>query len=575
MLGNYFTLINVSRSIHEHCVGHRISEAYSQEKQQLCIVVGSHPVRTIVVSCEPSQNYLYVHEGNFRARKNSVDLFPAAKGKGILSVACDTSDRVVLISMEDKLSLECEMFGSRANVFLWRHENTAPVASDVLVDVFLKKKELHGSRRATKDRLSPPPFHQILTDQGIFLGTMRSNHNEKILQSLKKTLPVLGSTLAREILVRANVDPSTPTSLVTDRELAKIFPEMSRIVAELTMPVQDRQARIYFYERSPLCLSLIRLRTYDEMRVETFADISTAIRRYIGMSLSASTFGDEKQKLTAWIEKEEEKAAHTRSKIALELAESDRSAAYELNGKLIMANIHRLRKGLKSASLENHLSSNEADRMAAIQLDPALTPVANAERYFEKAKKAKIAARESEERVRNLDRRLTALRALGNELGEISSSEALKEFISSNKEELKLLGFMTAKEKEDLPPFRIFNVEGGFQVLAGKSSENNDMLTTKYAKPNDLWFHCRGSSGSHVVLKVNSAPGEPSKSAIHQAASIAAYYSKMKNASSVPVVMAEKKYVRKPKGGPAGTVVLDREKVLFVEPKLPLSHSLS
>jgi predicted ribosome quality control (RQC) complex YloA/Tae2 family protein len=213
--------------------------------------------------------------------------------------------------------------------------------------------------------------------------------------------------------------------------------------------------------------------------------------------------------------------------------------------------------------------------MVTIQLDPSLTPVANAERYFERAKKAKIAARESEERVRSLDRRLAALCALDIELAEISSNEGLKEFIRSNKEGLDRLGFMTAKEKENLPPFRIFNVEGGFQVLAGKSSENNDMLTMKYAKPNDLWFHCRGSSGSHVVLKVNSAPGEPSKSAIHQAASIAAYYSKMKNASSVPVVVTEKKFVHKPKGAPAGTVTLDREKVLFVEPKLPFSHSSS
>jgi predicted ribosome quality control (RQC) complex YloA/Tae2 family protein len=128
---------------------------------------------------------------------------------------------------------------------------------------------------------------------------------------------------------------------------------------------------------------------------------------------------------------------------------------------------------------------------------------------------------------------------------------------------------VTTKEKEQLPPFRIFTVEGGFQVLAGKSSENNDRLTMSYAKPNDLWFHCHGSSGSHVVLRVNSASGKPTKKAIHQAASIAAYYSKMKGARSVPVAVTERKFVRKPKGAPPGTVLLERENVVFVEPKLP------
>ncbi len=573
MLSNYFTLLSVSRSIHAHCVGRKISEVYSQQKQQLCIVVDSSPVNTIVVSCEPSQNYITMHEGSSRARKNSVDLFPSVCGMSIQRVACDSSDRVVMLSMEENLSLECEMFGSRANVFLWKHENTVPVSSDALVDVFLRKNEAHVSHRAPKDRTSVPAYVRLLTIEPEFFAAMRSTGSVGMIQALKKTIPVLGSTLAREVLFRANLDPSGPAELATDKELARIFTETSGIIGKLMSPEGGGKARIYYEERSPLCLSLVPLRMYEDARMELFDKTSTAIQRYVGMSHSSSAFGDEKQKLASWLEKEETKAAHTRAKIALDLAETDRSAVYEMHGKLIMAHIHDLRKGLKSASLEDSFSGDTSESVVTVQLDPSLTPAANAERYFAKAKKARTAAQESGERVRSLDQRLAALRSLSGELIEISSAGALKEFVRSNKEELKRLGFLTEKEKEDLPPFRIFDVEGGFQVLAGKSSENNDMLTMKYAKPNDLWFHCRGSSGSHVVLKVNSAPGEPSKTAIHQAAAIAAYYSKMKNASSVPVVVTEKKYVHKPKGAPAGTVTLDREKVLFVEPKLPLSHS--
>ena len=106
-------------------------------------------------------------------------------------------------------------------------------------------------------------------------------------------------------------------------------------------------------------------------------------------------------------------------------------------------------------------------------------------------------------------------------------------------------------------------------MWAGKSSENNDMLTTRYARPNDLWFHARGAGGSHVVLRVGTGKGEISKRAKEQAAAIAAYYSKMKNSRLVPVAMTEKKYVRKPKGVPSGTVVLEREKTLMVPPSLP------
>lgn len=187
MLSNYFTLLNVSRSIHDQCVGRKISEVYSQQKQQLCIVVESRPVCTIVVSCEASHNYLYIHEGNFRARKNSVDLFPAACGMSIQNVVCDSSDRVVVISTEKDLSVECEMFGSRANIFLWKSDNTVPVSSQMLIDVFLRKSELHGSRRAPKARASIPPYLRMISNEPEFYAAMRSNEAGSLIQSLKNS----------------------------------------------------------------------------------------------------------------------------------------------------------------------------------------------------------------------------------------------------------------------------------------------------------------------------------------------------------------------------------------------------
>ena len=123
--------------------------------------------------------------------------------------------------------------------------------------------------------------------------------------------------------------------------------------------------------------------------------------------------------------------------------------------------------------------------------------------------------------------------------------------------------------KEEQLPFRVFTVTGGFQVWAGKSGENNDLLSTRHTAKNDLWFHARGVGGSHVVLKIGTGKGEVSKQAIDQAAAIAAYYSKMKKSKLVPVTMCEGNYVRKPKGVPAGTVTVEREKTIYAEPGLP------
>lgn len=564
MLSNYFTLLQIARLIHQQCAGTKISELYSQNKQQLCISIESHPAQTVIVSCIASANFLYLREGNYRARKNSVDLFPAARGKKIQNVLCDRNDRVVMVEMEDNLTLECEMFASRANVILWKQENGGTVA----VDAFLKKKEIVGTHRPVGEKQEIPAYGLLVRNEDLFLDTVRAVGGETVFSSLKKTIPVLGSTLVKEILFRAEVLPSTPLSLVTDRELKRIYAETAKIAAAVNSPVAEGQARIYYEGQSPLCFSLIPLRTFEQAAHESFANASAAIQRFVSTVRASSAFTNSKEQVSTWLQKEEKKAAQTLQKISSESTEHDRASEHEIFGRLLMAHLHDLRKGMKSIELQDTLSSPHA-RTITIPLDPALTPVLNAEKYFNRAKKARTAHNDALTRMKSLGVRLSTLRMLHDELAEIQSDEALKQFQQTYKVQLQQAGYLTVKEQENLPPFRIFTVEGGFQVLAGKSSDNNDMLTTKYAKPNDLWFHCRGSSGSHVVLKMNSAQGEPSKAAIHQAASIAAYYSKMKNTSSVPVAMTEKKFVRKPKGAPAGTVILEREKVIFVQPKLP------
>ena len=125
-------------------------------------------------------------------------------------------------------------------------------------------------------------------------------------------------------------------------------------------------------------------------------------------------------------------------------------------------------------------------------------------------------------------------RALLASLETISTRPALRVYMKENKEELHALGATESEQDQERAPFRVFTVHGGFEVWAGKSSTNNDELTLRHARPEDLWFHARGSSGSHVILKISSAAGEPGKRAKAEAAGIAAYYSKMKNAKIVP-----------------------------------------
>ncbi len=113
-----------------------------------------------------------------------------------------------------------------------------------------------------------------------------------------------------------------------------------------------------------------------------------------------------------------------------------------------------------------------------------------------------------------------------------------------------------------------YELVGGYEVLAGKTDADNDVLSLNFAVPGDLWFHVRGLPGSHVILR--SPEGQkPDRTAIKQAASIAAWHSKARNGGNVPVCYTESRHVGKPRRAKPGSVTIKREKIVKVRPALP------
>ncbi len=564
-LANYYTLLHIANALNESCAGKRITQVYSQQRNQLCVEIENDC--TLVISCEPAANFLYADRKFNRAKKNTVDLFPALAGKRIEEILCHASDRSVSIAIDDSGALFIDMFGSRANAFLCTpaENNNMRVA-----DAFLRKKENVGAVRPPFHKFSSVQDHSALYEETRFLDALRSSGESAVFPALKKIIPTLGTLLAKEALLQAEVLPSASMGIITDRELRKIIAVTRNLLRMLTTFSGEAQPRVYYEDRAPVCCSLIPLRIFENYEVRLFDDLNEAIRTCAGESNRSASLSKEKTGIVARLESELKKSERTLKKMKEEYSAHDRASEYELFGKLLMLHLAGVQKGMKEARLEDSITQSGEKQ---ILLDPSLSPVRNAERYFDKAKKARAAKEETEQRIKNLLHHAKLVRLLLAEAEELQSKEMLKQFTHTHAAELKETIGLEEKGSSPLPPFRIFTVDGGFQVLAGKSSVNNDLLTMKYAKPNDLWFHCRGSGGSHVVLRAGTGHGEISKTAIQQAAAIAAYYSKMKNASMVPVAMTEKKFVRKPHGAPAGTVTLEREKVIFVEPKLPAAES--
>jgi predicted ribosome quality control (RQC) complex YloA/Tae2 family protein len=558
MLSNYYTLRCIAADLHAQLRGKTVAEIFSQERDELAIGYLDLD-KKLVISCRRETNTLFLHGSLGRARRNSADILPGCWRAQIHSVALHPSDRIVSVLFKTGLTLHVHLFGTLSNVFLVDERR-------LILDTFKNAKNFVGTHYQLTGSPVPDESVSLTTDFDRSPGTT-------IREKIKAMFPRLGPVLATEAIYRSGLNPSTLLTDIDSQSLELLEGALRSVMTELSAP----RPRVYVFKQPtrgqkgsaaatrelPPLFALIPLRHLVDAQENLFNDVHDALRYCISRKHTATRLERRKGVLFTRLSQTTDKAGRSVRAVEHDLSEGHRAESWERCGSLLMANLSAIKKGQRSIEL------TDEGRTLRVALDPALTPVQNAQQYFAKAKRARVSQHRAQERLASLSSTLSRGEQMLGTLASVNTEEDLNEYLASHATELKAFGISDRPEAANLPLFRVFTVDGGFQVLAGKSSTNNDLLTMKHAKPNDLWFHARGSSGSHVILRIASARGEPSKKAKEQAAGIAAYYSRMKKATLVPVAMAEKKYVRKPKGALPGTVVLEREKIIFAEPALP------
>ena len=292
--------------------------------------------------------------------------------------------------------------------------------------------------------------------------------------------------------------------------------------------------------------------TYVKSELENFVDshnenIFEAFNQYNKNVLKDLNFNKQKQSLIKSIQSDIKKYQTAKLKSELALKSFKSFVKPDEIANIIMANLQSINSGIKQIELFDFYRNKNI----LIKLKSNLNPQQNAKYYYDKAKNSAKEFSSLEIKIQNCNLQINELESKLIHTIQCISKQELKQ-----KPELKSL-----KSKIEL--FKQFEFDG-WKILVGKNAANNDLLTTKYCSKNDLWLHAKSLSGSHVVIKQNNK--EFSKAVIEFAAQIAAYYSKSKGSSLVPVSYTLKKYIRKPKGAETGQVVVERENVILVKP---------
>lgn len=253
-----------------------------------------------------------------------------------------------------------------------------------------------------------------------------------------------------------------------------------------------------------------------------------------------------------------------------ELKQCEKKEDLKLFGELITSNIHLLKKGSAFYEVPNYYDNMNTVRIA---VNPALTPTENANKYYKDYRKAKTAEVMLQKLIVEGENEIVYLDSVLDELSRADSDSEL----SAIRQELTLGGYVKNKSgKKQKPPKQLPPIEymssDGYRILVGRNNVQNDRLSMKTANNNDMWLHTQGFPGSHVIIE--NQGGEVSDQSIEEAAVIAAYYSKAKDSSLVPVDYTKVRFLKKPVGAKPGKVIYHEYYTIITNPDKQLVEKL-
>ena len=515
MHNNYFFLRNLTPLLENRLKDSVVSECFSQNKDELIIRFETRFGPFLIkASLSPSFSCLSFPENFHRARKNSVDLFDNLIGQHVEGIRQFKNERSFAIQFGNNFSLLFKLHGNRSNIILFRGEDVDRLfKNDIQGDL--------GLKFATLDRQIDWTFENFLSHQSE-------------LQSIYFTF----GKLVWKYLADRNFYAQT-----TEQQWNSIQELLQRL-NNSTYYISDTGEKLTF--------SLLPL---DKV-VREFQDPLKGLNDFYLSYTQHDTFAGEKSAALSALKLRIQSSENYYEKMTQKLSTIQTHDHYKTWADILMANLHDIEPGSERVMLPNFYNENQ---LTEIKLKKDLSPQKNAEVFYTKSKKQQQEINRLHQELTGKEKEIVVLKSQIQELETITDLKTLRSRVGS-------LGLINPREKQvESLPYHEF-AYNGFKILVGRTAQGNDRLTLKYGYKEDLWLHAKDVAGSHVLIKYQSGKKFP-KDVIERAAQLAAYNSKRKTDSLCPVVVTPRKFVRKRKGDPAGSVIVEREEVIMVEPK--------
>ena len=564
------TMSVLAKELNERLQTGQIQKLYQIDKTTLLFKIralNEDQSLVITVSATPAM-YLSKPLQDLPKEPSSLCMFlrKHIEGSRIVKVEQINGDRIMCIQT-DKL----EMDGSITSTFIYvelmgKYSNCIFVQDGVILESLI-----HVSPLMNRERSISPKLHYELPPNANRVSLMDFDYNEiknlltsfgdgTVQQSIRAIFNGFGKPLLDEVLLTSNLSGN---EIISDLIPTQVD-ALAKALYELKIKLNESNGLLTLInDNNKKAHATFILQNYKVLK--EYSTISEALEESIHNTKSIHTADKELEKiLTAAIKKEEGR----HQKIKDELDDTNKMDTYKLYGDILMINAHLQVQYEPSIQLPNLLS--EDGELLTIPLKPNLTIVENGQWYYKLYTKLKNRMVSGEYQLNASTTKLEYLKSILYSISLATTRESLEEIRKECmdagiiKKSKKPLSYKLGKSN-----YIHLTIDEG-EIFIGRNNQQNEYLTHRFAKPTDIWFHTQDIQGSHLILRLNV---EPDDMILSKVAQYAAYFSKARETSKVPVDYTYIKNIKKPPGSPLGFVIFNTHQTMIVEPKKPDNYN--
>ena len=572
-------LAAVTKELRDGFTGGRIERIYQPGKEEISMAVHRQGVRgKLLLSANPVQPRVHLTTAEF---SNPITppqfcmlLRKYLEGGRFSGFRQPELERVLVIEIDsrDELGhpapkeLIVEIMGKHSNIIL-----VDPVSGLILDGIKRYSHAVSRHREVLPGRpYVAPPAQEKANPLGIgeeeFRNIcLRSPLDTTLPQLLQNSFAGLSMTSSRELVYRAGLAFDTILDHCGEYELRALWQACHSFFDQAAAGC-FHSCLLFDLRGTPVDFAALEL-SHTGLKQEKDS-MNALLDKFYRHLANNNRIRQERNSILKIVNKELKKQQKKLAIFAGTLNDDASLAQYKLFGELLTANIYRLGRGMTQVALEDY---QQDDEMITVPLDPRKSPVENAQWYFKQYNKGKNARVALGVQRQNTEEIVDYLESVKTNLEQCDDLPSLGEI----KQELTEQGFLKppptgkagkkkAKEKAKPNLIRVLSSDG-LEILVGKNNRQNDYLTLKLAKDHDMWLHTKSIHGAHVIIRTEG--GEIPPATLQEGALLAAYFSKGRASSNVPVDYTKRKHVNKPNAARPGMVIYTHQKTITCTPE--------